>query len=661
MDHQITASDRSCFDGGTWGLIGTRLLALLLTVVTLGIGTPWAECMVMRWEARHTVISGRRMKFTGKGLDLLGRYLLWFLLCVITLGIYGFWFPVQREKWRVGHMVYEDDDSGYCSCFTGTVGGWFVNSLISDLMTIFTLGIGYAWAQKRFMKWRLAHTEIGGSRLVFVGTGGQLFVKNLLFILLTPLTLGIYAIFYPVILLKWEKLHTLALYRAPHIRSTSLAHEESAIRDAASFRIAASDLELNLLRQGIRGNDPMSKLEQMANGGSAYAKYQIARQQKGNAQSDSGISLALLKEAADGGLPHAQYDLALTLGPGDAARYVSLMAQSAQGGNMNAPVALKTHYEHRAMAEHAKDPAASVATLQRAAYWFKVAIEQKHPWAVSHQGDYVALVDRIALWQSQLQRQETVGGFALFVAFLGAFLIVVAVLMGAAMLLEKVFEEPADTDQTAYPYPGYFDPESGTFIPSVSVPDGMTVWYIYDQNGNIISAGVRGEEQKDTTPAETTLPEESPAPTSQARPDPTTATEKEPSAGTEIDDAILGSWCYAYYIDKGWIVLRKYHFYLDGTYFQRTVEFCNSDMYTAYGEVNEDGWFMTPIGPTERSGTYVLENGNALVLDGTRRYTISIHGAQMEMASGNGWPEVYHYGDGSDWTCVRDICEMKVD
>lgn len=108
---QVSASQSitgsSYFDGKTIQLIGWRLLGLLLTGITLGIGAPWAQCMILRWEAQHTVVEGKRLCFTGRGLQLLGNYLLWGLLTVITLGIYAIFIPVRMQKWRVSHTCFD--------------------------------------------------------------------------------------------------------------------------------------------------------------------------------------------------------------------------------------------------------------------------------------------------------------------------------------------------------------------------------------------------------------------------------------------------------------------------------------------------------------------------------------------------------------------------
>ena len=96
----------SYFDGGLLQKIGWQFLGALLTLVTLGIGAPWATCMIYNWEAKHTVIEGKRLAFDGKGIQLFGNYIKWFLLTIITLGIYGFWMSIKIKKWIVKHTYF---------------------------------------------------------------------------------------------------------------------------------------------------------------------------------------------------------------------------------------------------------------------------------------------------------------------------------------------------------------------------------------------------------------------------------------------------------------------------------------------------------------------------------------------------------------------------
>jgi uncharacterized membrane protein YjgN (DUF898 family) len=91
----------SYFDGGLLSLIGWKIAGFFLTVLTLGIGLPWAVRMIYEWKIKHTVINGRRLFFNGRGINLLGYWLLWIALAYLTTGLYLLIVPVMLEKWKV--------------------------------------------------------------------------------------------------------------------------------------------------------------------------------------------------------------------------------------------------------------------------------------------------------------------------------------------------------------------------------------------------------------------------------------------------------------------------------------------------------------------------------------------------------------------------------
>lgn len=95
--------NESKFTGGLLGYLGTSLLALLIATITLGIGIPWAVCIMEEWKARHTIIDGKNLYFDGKGSQLFGNFIKWFLLTIVTLGIYGFWLVIKMKQWTTMH------------------------------------------------------------------------------------------------------------------------------------------------------------------------------------------------------------------------------------------------------------------------------------------------------------------------------------------------------------------------------------------------------------------------------------------------------------------------------------------------------------------------------------------------------------------------------
>ena len=103
-----TDQTESYFDGGLLQLIGWQLLGGLIIMCTFGICTPWAFTMIYSWEAKHTVINGRRLKFDGNAVQLFGKWIIWLLLTAITLGIYGFWLNIKLKQWKVKHTHFAD-------------------------------------------------------------------------------------------------------------------------------------------------------------------------------------------------------------------------------------------------------------------------------------------------------------------------------------------------------------------------------------------------------------------------------------------------------------------------------------------------------------------------------------------------------------------------
>ncbi len=422
---------KSYFDGTTLQLIGLKLLVYFINFITLGLAYPWTMCMKERWEAKHTVINGRRLLFTGKGTQLFGKYILWIFLTIITLGIYSIWFGLSMKKWRTKHTVYADDRNRVAGKFTGGALGWFANHLLLYMITLFSLGILYAWGKKHLVKWKTTHTELGGSPLVFTGTGIQLFGKYLVLgILLIP-TLGIYSLFFPVKYRKWVVSHTDALSSTTYIKSMSRAHESAANKDYAKFHLAGNDAELNIIRSGISGNESTEQLEEMASDDDPYVLYELASKLKSDNNKYEGRALELLKASADANYHRAMVEYAPYAN--DANEYLKYLDGSAKGGNSTAPWLLKQYYERMAYAQRQQGNGESLNTLKTAAYWFKIALEQENTEAVQSKAGYEEMVDTIALWQCDVSRPVTKNSGAVLGLVLG--IIALIILVGGGLLM----------------------------------------------------------------------------------------------------------------------------------------------------------------------------------------------------------------------------------
>ena len=86
-------------DGGTM-----QLVAIAVTAVLALIGLAWAAIRFIKWDTKHTIISGNSIKFNGNAFQLLGNCIKWTFLTIITVGIYALWLPIKVRKWKVKHM-----------------------------------------------------------------------------------------------------------------------------------------------------------------------------------------------------------------------------------------------------------------------------------------------------------------------------------------------------------------------------------------------------------------------------------------------------------------------------------------------------------------------------------------------------------------------------
>ena len=105
----MSKSKSFVFDGGAATYFGTGIVAILITVFTLGVGYPWALCLFQSWKAKHTSINGKRLKFTGGGFSLIGLWIKWMVFLMITFGIYSFWLIPSLQSWIVEHTDFEEN------------------------------------------------------------------------------------------------------------------------------------------------------------------------------------------------------------------------------------------------------------------------------------------------------------------------------------------------------------------------------------------------------------------------------------------------------------------------------------------------------------------------------------------------------------------------
>ncbi|MCF8145255.1 MAG: DUF898 family protein [Deltaproteobacteria bacterium] len=154
----------------------------LLSMLTLGIYSPWAWVRLFRLRASHTRINGRPMTFTGTGGQLLVLGLVNGLLTVVTLGIYWPWAACAISRWKARSTLVD----GHPSIFVGTGGSLLLFSLIHFfVLPILTLGLYSFYAMYRYYAWKQVHFRYGGAKTSFgAGFWGLLQIYLILVVVL---------------------------------------------------------------------------------------------------------------------------------------------------------------------------------------------------------------------------------------------------------------------------------------------------------------------------------------------------------------------------------------------------------------------------------------------------------------------------------------------
>ena len=98
---------------GTGGeLFVVNLVGMLLTMITFGIYFPWFQVNLVKFNTHNTRINvkGRTIvpKFSGTGGELFVEFLVGYLLTLVTLGIYSPWWAVKLMKFNINNLSFED-------------------------------------------------------------------------------------------------------------------------------------------------------------------------------------------------------------------------------------------------------------------------------------------------------------------------------------------------------------------------------------------------------------------------------------------------------------------------------------------------------------------------------------------------------------------------
>jgi len=95
---------RAQFKGSFLGYFFKGILLLLLTVVTLGLASPYLFYWSTKYYFDHLEINGQPIRFTGNFMEYFLISILLFLLTIVTLGLGGLYWGYWHFKYFAARL-----------------------------------------------------------------------------------------------------------------------------------------------------------------------------------------------------------------------------------------------------------------------------------------------------------------------------------------------------------------------------------------------------------------------------------------------------------------------------------------------------------------------------------------------------------------------------
>jgi uncharacterized membrane protein YjgN (DUF898 family) len=149
---------RFSFRGRARDFLRIFIRGWLLTVVTLGLYSPFFYNEMWRYLVTGSYFGSERFEFDGEGRDMFGRYLLALILTVPTLGLYWFWYWAARQRYYWSHISFRG--ARFQSAVQG--GPLFRFTLGNMLLVIFTLGLAVPWVIVRNFRFICRYVTLEG-------------------------------------------------------------------------------------------------------------------------------------------------------------------------------------------------------------------------------------------------------------------------------------------------------------------------------------------------------------------------------------------------------------------------------------------------------------------------------------------------------------------
>jgi uncharacterized membrane protein YjgN (DUF898 family) len=136
---------------------------LFLTIITFGIYGSWMSINIRKYVLGNIRFGDVEFEYNGDGADYFVLNLKGYFLTIFTLGIYLFWWQKDLFEYYIDNLSLNKDGKEINLNSTVTGVGFLKLEIVNLLLVIFTLGLGYAWAVSRTLKYLFDNIELEGT------------------------------------------------------------------------------------------------------------------------------------------------------------------------------------------------------------------------------------------------------------------------------------------------------------------------------------------------------------------------------------------------------------------------------------------------------------------------------------------------------------------
>lgn len=150
------------YRGNKKELYGNFFKWLGLSIITFGLYSSWFEMNLRKYLIGNVRSGDAKFSYEGNGTDYLILNLKDYFLTIFTLGIYFFWWQKDIYNYYIDNISIIKDDAKIQLNSTVTGGGILKLTLVNLIITILTLGLGYAWVEVRTKKYYTENIMLSG-------------------------------------------------------------------------------------------------------------------------------------------------------------------------------------------------------------------------------------------------------------------------------------------------------------------------------------------------------------------------------------------------------------------------------------------------------------------------------------------------------------------